>query len=157
MRHLVRPAALLGAALLALTTADLAHSAATPAYDAPRAGSTSSNLDVALTAGSIRVAADESVSVSGTYSCDDASGTDSVPIAVTFVQKGRVASGSTTVDCQSTGGTWDITVPFPSVQADTEIVANAEITDGDSQATDSAHLVRHNAFFDRGSANLPVT
>ncbi|MFJ8473504.1 hypothetical protein [Kitasatospora sp. NPDC094011] len=153
MRRWNRAAALLGVSLLTLTTPGLAHGTPGLAHGTPgpkslRTDPGITNLDIAFTEGSTHVTPRESVSVSGTYTCNDTNDTAEALISLTLEQDGHGAWGSTTVDCQTTDGRWTVSVPFPLVQADTEIVAEAAIYDGDTQATDQAHLVRHNLFLD---------
>jgi hypothetical protein len=148
-----RPRLLLLAALL-LTLASAAgpglarsapaRAAVTPA--AAQAAPANPDLEVAFTQGGTAVIPGVSVTVAGTYSCNDALGAHNVPITVTLTQGTGTAEGSTTVACQKRNAPFRVLVLFPLVKGGTEIGADAAITNDTFQATDSASLVTHSMF-----------
>lgn len=138
---IIRISATLLTAMLAMPAGTAGASAA-----APRAAG--NDLTIAITQGSASVVRGTSVTFKGTYSCNDASGAHDVTIAVA-VGQGNGDGGHTAtlnVPCQTTGGSWSVTVPFSGVKTGTEVDAEATIVDNYLRATADARLIAHTAF-----------
>jgi hypothetical protein len=131
-----------------LLTAMLAMSAGAASASAAAPRVAGSDLTIAITQGSASVVSGTSVKFKGTYSCNDSVGAHDVAITVA-VGQGNGNGGHTAtlnVPCQTTGGTWSVTVPFSGVKAGAEVDAEATIVDNYLRATADARLIAHTAF-----------
>jgi hypothetical protein len=147
-RHVILAGlAAIAAAVTALTLSAASAPAAAGYQAQPRQAHGSADptdLDVTLNESGTTIIPLVSVTVTVTYTCNDSLGTARVPVTVTLDQGGSGGhTGSTTVNCQVTGGTASILVLFVGVKTGTEIDAIAQIDNSaiEAQATDTADLV----------------
>lgn len=140
----------------ALLAATLAAGATVAGAATPAAAATGTALTIKITQGSASVVSGTSVKLKGAYTCNDASGTHDVTIAIVAGQ-GNANGGHVStlnVPCQVTNGAWAATVPIAGAKTGAEIDVEASIVDNNLRATADARLIAHTAFV---SADPTVT